>query len=447
MTQQLRINGVARPVDVDADTPVLWVLRDVLGMTGTKFGCGIGLCGACTVHVDGKATRSCITPVSAVGRSSVSTIEALANSATGKALQKAWQDLEVPQCGYCQSGQLMSAASLLASNKSPTDEQIDSAMAGNVAAAALITAFATASSRPHVPSTPIQRKPDMIIDRLAEFTDNDAAAGVSRRGFLQVGLAVGGGLLVGVGAPPAGAATSAEASASFLAQRVRSHRCERASDRHLPLRGGGPGHLHVDPDAGGRGTRGAAIFGPLRARAAERQAVRQPHLRLPVYRRLDLDSRRIRADAARRRRREAAACSGRGAALERVGGGLPGKQCGSHPHSVRAEAEVRRAGGGRVQSSRNACSSDFTSARAHPSGGSSIEPYFARGRLPRPRDRRRPGPRRRGCRRRRRPLLRLRERPVGHHHIALRRPHRRRRPRGPSPAGADPPRRPGASPR
>jgi isoquinoline 1-oxidoreductase alpha subunit len=132
MTQQLRINGTTRPVDVDADTPILWVLRDVMGMTGTKFGCGLGLCGACTVHVNGKATRSCITPVQAVGNASISTIEVLAKSSIGKALQQAWTELEVPQCGYCQSGQLMSAAALLATNRSPSDGDIDAAMAGNV---------------------------------------------------------------------------------------------------------------------------------------------------------------------------------------------------------------------------------------------------------------------------------------------------------------------------
>jgi isoquinoline 1-oxidoreductase alpha subunit len=132
MTQQLRINGATRPVDVDADTPILWVLRDVMGMTGTKFGCGLGLCGACTVHVNGKATRSCITPVQAVGAASINTIEVLAKSSIGKALQHAWTELEVPQCGYCQSGQLMSAAALLATNRSPSDGDIDAAMAGNV---------------------------------------------------------------------------------------------------------------------------------------------------------------------------------------------------------------------------------------------------------------------------------------------------------------------------
>lgn len=130
--QQLKVNGARKSADVDADTPVLWVLRDVLGMTGTKFGCGQGLCGACTIHVDGKAVRSCITQVSSVGRSSIETIESLGSSRIGKALQKAWLELDVPQCGYCQSGQLMSAAALLSSNKAPSNEDIDAAMNGNV---------------------------------------------------------------------------------------------------------------------------------------------------------------------------------------------------------------------------------------------------------------------------------------------------------------------------
>jgi isoquinoline 1-oxidoreductase alpha subunit len=132
MSQQLKVNGLAKAVDVDGDIPVLWVLRDVLGMTGTKFGCGLGLCGACTVHVDGVPTRSCITSVESVARKNIGTIEQLSHSKIGSALQKAWLDLEVVQCGYCQSGQLMSAAGLLAQNPAPTDSDIDAAMSGNV---------------------------------------------------------------------------------------------------------------------------------------------------------------------------------------------------------------------------------------------------------------------------------------------------------------------------
>jgi len=128
----LRVNGVNRSVDVDGDTPVLWVLRDVLGMTGTKFGCGLGLCGACTVHVNGVAARSCITTVESVASANVTTVESLAGTRIGRALQKAWTDLDVPQCGYCQSGQIMSAAALLAKNPAPKDADIDAAMAGNI---------------------------------------------------------------------------------------------------------------------------------------------------------------------------------------------------------------------------------------------------------------------------------------------------------------------------
>lgn len=128
----LKVNGKQHAVDVDGDTPVLWVLRDVLQMTGTKFGCGLGMCGACTVHIDGKAVRSCVTPVDSVGAQPVSTIESLAGTRVGRALQAAWLELEVVQCGYCQSGQLMSAAALLAANPRPTDPQIDEAMSGNI---------------------------------------------------------------------------------------------------------------------------------------------------------------------------------------------------------------------------------------------------------------------------------------------------------------------------
>jgi isoquinoline 1-oxidoreductase subunit alpha len=132
MPYDIKVNGVSRTVDVDGDTPLLWVLRDVLGMTGTKFGCGMALCGACTVHVDGVATRSCITPIDSVGSSAITTIEAIGATPAGAKIQKAWVDREVPQCGYCQSGQIMSAAALLASNPRPTDADIDDTMSGNI---------------------------------------------------------------------------------------------------------------------------------------------------------------------------------------------------------------------------------------------------------------------------------------------------------------------------
>jgi isoquinoline 1-oxidoreductase alpha subunit len=132
MAITIKINGVNRSVDVDGDTPLLWVLRDVLGMTGTKFGCGTALCGACTVHVDGVATRTCITPVDSIGRSEITTIEAIGKTPAGARIQKAWLDREVVQCGYCQSGQIMSVAALLAGNPHPSDADIDDAMSGNI---------------------------------------------------------------------------------------------------------------------------------------------------------------------------------------------------------------------------------------------------------------------------------------------------------------------------
>jgi len=132
MPTTLKINGQSHSVDVDDDTPLLWVLRDVLGMTGTKFGCGQALCGACTVHVDGQAVRSCITTIDSIGDSAVTTIEAVGATATGRKIQQAWIDLQVPQCGYCQSGQIMSAAALLAEKPKPSDADIDAAMSGNI---------------------------------------------------------------------------------------------------------------------------------------------------------------------------------------------------------------------------------------------------------------------------------------------------------------------------
>ena len=129
---RLDINGKRQDVDVPAETPLLWTLRDELGLTGTKFGCGMALCGACTVHLDGQAVRSCITPISAAANKKVVTIEGLGADAVGRALQAAWVDTGVPQCGYCQVGQIMSAAALLRRAPKPTDTQIDEAMSGNI---------------------------------------------------------------------------------------------------------------------------------------------------------------------------------------------------------------------------------------------------------------------------------------------------------------------------
>ncbi|HUN26231.1 MAG TPA: (2Fe-2S)-binding protein [Steroidobacteraceae bacterium] len=132
MSYTINLNGKPETVDVEGDTPLLWVLRDVLDLKGPKFGCGMGLCGACTVHINGMATRSCITPISAVGTAAVTTIEGIGTTAEGAKLQQAWIALDVPQCGYCQAGQIMTASALLASNPKPTDQDIDDAMSGNI---------------------------------------------------------------------------------------------------------------------------------------------------------------------------------------------------------------------------------------------------------------------------------------------------------------------------
>ncbi|CAG4893098.1 (2Fe-2S)-binding protein [Paraburkholderia gardini] len=128
----LTVNGQTHTVDAPPDMPLLWVLRDLVGLTGTKFGCGIAQCGACTVHLDGVAVRSCVLPVAAIGERRVTTIEAVGDTPAGRKVQTAWRQLDVVQCGYCQSGQVMSAASLLSSNPNPTDADIDAAMTGNI---------------------------------------------------------------------------------------------------------------------------------------------------------------------------------------------------------------------------------------------------------------------------------------------------------------------------
>jgi isoquinoline 1-oxidoreductase alpha subunit len=132
MDYTIKVNGVDHTVDVDGDTPLLWVLRDVLHLFGTKFGCGLALCGACTVHLDGRPTRSCVTPISSLGLGEVTTIEAIGSSTVGQRVQAAWIAHDVPQCGYCQSGQIMSAVALLAANPQPTGADIDAAMGSNI---------------------------------------------------------------------------------------------------------------------------------------------------------------------------------------------------------------------------------------------------------------------------------------------------------------------------
>ncbi len=132
MKYQIHVNGALQLVNVEPDTPLLWVLRDSLGLKGTKFGCGTGLCGACTVHLNGAATRSCVTPISRVGAAAVTTIEGIGDTPVGRRVQQAWLEVDVIQCGYCQAGQIMSAAALLARNAKPVDADINQAMLGNL---------------------------------------------------------------------------------------------------------------------------------------------------------------------------------------------------------------------------------------------------------------------------------------------------------------------------
>jgi isoquinoline 1-oxidoreductase alpha subunit len=144
MSYAIKVNGKVQTVDVESDTPLLWVLRDTIGLVGSKFGCGVGLCGACTVHLDGVAVRSCQTQVSTVGTKAVTTIEGIGATPVGASLQKAWIDHDVIQCGYCQAGQIMSASALLAKTPQPTDAQIDRAMAGNICRCATYTRIKSA---------------------------------------------------------------------------------------------------------------------------------------------------------------------------------------------------------------------------------------------------------------------------------------------------------------
>jgi isoquinoline 1-oxidoreductase alpha subunit len=144
MSYTIKVNGQSRTVDVEADTPLLWVLRDELDLKGSKFGCGMGLCGACTVHINGTPARSCVTPISAVGQQAITTIEGVGATAVGRKVQDAWLKQDVMQCGYCQAGQIMQASALLAKNPKPTDKDIDDAMSGNICRCATYTRIRSA---------------------------------------------------------------------------------------------------------------------------------------------------------------------------------------------------------------------------------------------------------------------------------------------------------------
>lgn len=159
MSYNLSVNGKMRTVEVDGTMPLLWVLRDVIDLKGSKFGCGMGLCGACTVHMNGAPIRSCVTPVSAIGTAQVTTIEGVGASPVGRKLQDAWTELDVPQCGYCQAGQIMSAAALLRDKPQPTDADIDQAMSGNLCRCGTYTRIRAAIKRAAGVSTTDSKEP------------------------------------------------------------------------------------------------------------------------------------------------------------------------------------------------------------------------------------------------------------------------------------------------
>src|ERR1700688_4717874 len=166
MPFKLNVNGRSTMVDLPAVMPLLWVIRDVLGMKGTKFGCGAGLCGACTVHLNGRAVRSCQTPVSAAANAQITTIEGLSANGT-HAVQLAWQELDVPQCGYCQAGQMMSASALLSRTPSPTDTEIDDAMFGNICRCGTYLRIRPAIHRAAVIAQNMQSQPNQSVANLA----------------------------------------------------------------------------------------------------------------------------------------------------------------------------------------------------------------------------------------------------------------------------------------
>ena len=267
MAIQLIVNGKTQSVDVPANMPLLWVLRDTLGMTGTKFGCGMALCGACTVHIDGEATRSCITPVSAVAGKKITTIEGLSPDRSHP-VQRAWIEVDVPQCGYCQSGQIMSAAALLAQNAKPSDSEIDEAMKGNICrcgtyqrireavhrAADMHKASAT-PSRPGGADTTEEALDERGRGSGRCGMSAGTTTGINRRGFLKTGVAGATGLVIGFYLPgrfEALAAAPAGAAAGVL-ERLDAHFSRRLRKDHDRQVGNGTrypdGAVH---DRGGR---------------------------------------------------------------------------------------------------------------------------------------------------------------------------------------------------
>ena len=325
MAATISVNGHTYSVDVDGDTPLLWVLRDVLGMTGTKFGCGMALCGACTVHIDGVATRSCVTPIDSVGASKITTIEAIGATATGARIQKAWLDREVVQCGYCQSGQIMSASALLASNPIRRIPISTMRCPATSAAAGPMSEFAKRSSKPR---NPPEGRLTMILDRIASRppsrTNLRSANDLSRRRFLQAGAAAGGGLMLSLSLPLRTVSRSGRRR-RLRAERLHPHRPRRPDRPDHALCRDGPGRLHRDLDADRRRAGSGTETNPAGACAAQREAVRQSPARRGAG-----DGRIDRNCAAWQPMREAGAIARtmlcpRRRALECRAGVLPGK--------------------------------------------------------------------------------------------------------------------------
>ena len=306
MAFAIKVNGASHDVDVDGDTPLLWVLRDVLGMTGTKYGCGIAQCGACTVHIDGNPVRSCLLPVGAVGERAVTTIEGIGTTEAGAKVQKAWLDLEVIQCGYCQSGQIMSAAALLAKNPHPDDADINAAMAGNICRCGTYVRIREAIKSAAGDG---RREAIMSVTARRSFASGCPAKRPCRR--------PGAGLSVAAArsARQRAGTASRPSRRPVRAERLHPHRQVRQDHAGHAAGRDGTGRLHRDRHDPRRGTGRRLRAGRARACAAERQALWQSAFRHSGHRQFQFDPRVLGQAARGRRRRARHADAGRSCAM------------------------------------------------------------------------------------------------------------------------------------
>ena len=226
MAYTIEVNGSKQTVEVERDTPLLWVLRDELDLKGAKFGCGVGLCGACTVHLDGAAVRSCVTPVSAVGAAAIVTIEGMASHRVGKTVQAAWMELDVPQCGYCQAGQIMSATALLSQNPHPSDRR--DRRGDDRQRLPLLHLSAHPRRDQEGGARPIERRGGEVTMTIMTALDAESRVAIasfssipSRRAFLTAGAAAGGGLLLQAALPPLATSRMAATAADAAGERQR----------------------------------------------------------------------------------------------------------------------------------------------------------------------------------------------------------------------------------